>query len=157
MSDSISGLFQADRVFLGVEAKDSEELFQQLEGLLQTKGLVKPTWHQAIAAREQDFPTGLHFKTCDIAIPHVDPEHIEQEYVAVIKPSEPVLFEPMGKMGDPVHASLVINLGIMQGGGQVKMLQALMKVFMDEASAADILSQDSAEGIVEAFERHMHA
>ena len=81
----------------------------------------------------------------------MDPEHIVEPYIAVVKPPRPVTFDFMAGMGDPVDAELVINLGITRDGGQVQVLQELMNLFQDEAAVADIMAQTTGEGMVAAI------
>ena len=55
----------------------------------------------------------------------------------MIKPKEPIVFEGMAGIGGDVPAELIVNLGLLaHAEGQVAVLQALMGVFMDEASVA---------------------
>ena len=79
-------------------------------------------------------------------MPHVDPENLIKPYIAVIKPKEPIVFEGMAGIGGDVPAELIVNLGLLaHAEGQVAVLQALMGVFMDEASVADITAQTTPE------------
>ncbi len=59
----------------------------------------------------------------------------------------------MAGMGSPVPAQVIINLGITEPGGQVEALQALMNIFMDADAAADVLSQTTCQGMVDAIRR----
>lgn len=144
-------LFRKELVFIDMDIKDREDMFRQLGAELEKQGYIKDTWLDAVMTREKNYPTGLHCPSADIAIPHTDPENLNKAYIAVIKPSAPVDFEPMGGIGDTVHAKYIINLGVMRHGGQVEVLQALMQIFMDEDATADILSQSTPEGVIEAI------
>lgn len=51
--------------------------------------------------------------------------------------------------GDPVSAEFIVNLGLLAPTeGQVLNLQALMGIFMDDSSCAEILAQDTPESMV---------
>lgn len=148
-------LLSSDLVFFDVEAADAFELFASLEKRLKPAGYVRDTWRDAISTREKSYPTGLACPTGQIAIPHTDPVNLQRPYICIVKPKRPIPFKAMGGTGDDVQASLVINLGIVRDGGQVEMLQKLMGIFMDEAKAADVFSQDTPEGMVGAFSKYL--
>ena len=153
MAQVDTSLFRPELVFFDFEATDVRDFFKQMKRKLQDMGYVKEGWNDAITQREKSFPTGLQFEKIGIAIPHVDPENIVKPYIAVIKPKTTIDFAPMADMVDhPVHTELIINLGLLaHAEDQVAVLQAMMGIFMDEEATADIMSRDSAEGIIEAI------
>lgn len=153
MAADASGLLRPELVFLGVDAKDEHELFEELEGRLMPRGLITDDWLERIESRESQYPTGLHTKTIGIALPHAD-GCVREGYIAVVKPARPVVFRPMAGIGGPVEASLVLNLGVTRDGGQVEVLQQLMNVFMDGEAVTEIMAQITPEGMVCALSRH---
>lgn len=155
MSAVDMSLFRPELTFVNVEAADRFDLFKHLEQLLSKQGYIKDTWHDAILEREQRYPTGLDCGTIQVAIPHVDPDQIVEPYIAVIKLAHPVAFEGMG--GTPaVDAQLVVNLGLLgHEDSQVKVLQALMQLFLDDAATRDIMQQGTPEDLLAAIARHM--
>lgn len=142
-------LFKTELVFFDFEAEDREDFFKKLGAELDKRGYIKDTWYDAITTREANYPTGLACQAINVAIPHTDPEHLEKPYIAIIKPKNPIVFEPMANIGDPVPAEFIVNLGLLQHAeGQVAILQALMQVFMDDAAVAEIMAQDTPESMV---------
>ena len=103
--------------------------------------------------RERSYATGLQTPTIGVAIPHAD-GCINRPYIAVIKPVKPVTFQPMGGIGGPVDAELIVNLGIMSEGGQVEMLQGLMRIFTNDEAVADIMAQMTPEDLVASIKAH---
>ena len=83
----------------------------------------------------------------------MDPQHIKHPYIAVIKPTTPVVFEAMAGLGDDVPARLIVNLGVMRDGGQVEVLQKLMNIFMSEDYAAQVEAAQDPQAMVDAFAR----
>ena len=155
MSTVDTGLFTPELVFFDFEAKDRFEFFNKMSEILVEKGYVKDTWLDAILTREKNYPTGLQFEHIAVALPHVDPENLIKPYIAVIKPKEPIVFEGMAGIGGDIPAELIVNLGLTgHAEGQVAVLQALMGVFMDEASVADITAQTTPEGMVETMRKY---
>lgn len=146
-------LFSPDLVFFDLEAAGRQEFFEKLAGRLAERDLIQDSWLEAICEREKNYATGLSFPSVQVAIPHVDPEHIKRPYIAVIKPKTPIVFEAMAGMGDDVPAQLIVNLGVMRDGGQVAVLQKLMNIFMNEDYAAELIGITDAQGMVDAFGR----
>ena len=148
-------LFKPELVFFDFEAADRFDFFKKMEAVLLEGGYIKDTWYDAITTREKNFPTGLQFETISVALPHVDPEHLIKPYIAVIKPKEPVIFEGMAGIGGDIPAELIVNLGLLaHAEGQVAVLQALMGVFMEEETVADIRAQTTPEGMVETMKKY---
>lgn len=141
--------------FCDVDLKTQDDVFVMLGRRLGEGGYVADTWLDAIGKREHDYPTGLACQGLDVAIPHTDPCHIIKPYIAVIRPKNPVAFDPMAGVGETVHARLIVNLGLKghaeedeedDGAWQVEALQALMEIFMDADRVAELLAcEDSAE------------
>ena len=153
MSQVDTSLFRPELVFFDFEATDEWDFFKKMSDTLKEKGYVRDSWHDAICAREKSFPTGLQFEKIGVAIPPVAPENIVKPYIAIIKPKAPIDFAPMADMVDhPVHTELIINLGLLaHAEDQVAVLQAMMGIFMDEEATAEIMAQDTPEGIIDAI------
>lgn len=152
MSAVDTSLFKPELVFFDFEAADREDFFRKLAVELGAQGYIKDTWFDAIMEREANYPTGLTCQAISVAIPHVEPEHIAKPYIAVIKPKTPIEFEGMGGIGGTVPAELIVNLGLLAHvESQVFVLQALMCIFMEEASCEEIMAQDTPESMVEAM------
>ncbi|WP_144744216.1 PTS sugar transporter subunit IIA [Enorma burkinafasonensis] len=147
-------LLKPELVFVDIDAEDTEDLFRQMQVRLDSMGYIKDNWLDAMLERERNYATGLQTPTIGVAIPHAD-NCVNKAYIAVIKPVKPVTFQPMGGIGDEVEAELVINLGIMREGGQVEMLQALMRIFMDDAAVVDIMAQNTPEDLVATIKAHL--
>lgn len=154
MANADTSLFKPELVFFDFEATTREEFFKELEGKLDNLDYIQDTWFEAVTTREKNYPTGLQSPTLAIAIPHTDPQYIKRPYIAVVKPKNPIVFEAMAGIGDPVEAKLIINLGVLRDGGQVQVLQNLMNIFMDDDAVADIMAQDTPEGMVDTITKY---
>lgn len=145
-------LFKPELVFFNFEAPDREVFFKKLSADLMAKGYIKDTWLEAIEAREKNYPTGLDCPAVKVAVPHTDPEHLIKPYIAVVKPLRPIVFEGMAGMGGEVPTQLIVNLGVKaHEEGQVAILQALMKVFINKEAVNEIMSQSTQQGMVDAL------
>lgn len=154
MSVIDTDLLTPELVFFDFEAADRLDFFRRLSEELMSRGYVKETWLDAILEREKDYPTGLECPGVSVALPHVDPAHLIKPYIAIIKPAKPIEFDGMAGTG-LVNAQLIVNLGIMaHEESQVAVLQAFLGIFIDEAASAEIMSQNTPEGMVDAVIRH---
>ena len=88
-------------------------------------------------------------------MPHTDPEHLIKPYIAVVKPKTPIVFEGMAGMGGEVPTQLIVNLGVKaHEESQVAILQALMKIFINEDAVKDILAQTTQQGMVDTITKY---
>ena len=156
MSLVSSALLKPELVFVDIDLADRSALFKFLERELLARGYVRPSWHEAIVEREKNYPTGLDCEAIQVAIPHTDPEHIVEPYIAIVRPRASVLFEGMAGLPD-VQAQLIVNLGLQaHEDEQVKALQTLMGIFTDIPSVEELLRQDDARGLHDVFAAEMN-
>ena len=142
-------LLKPELVFLDFEAEDRLDFFKKLGQKLAEAGSVKESWLDAILEREKNYPTGLACPAISVALPHVDPEHLVKPNIAIVNPTHHILFDVMAGSGD-VNAQLIINLGVMaHAEEQVGVLQAFLGIFIDDAHSAEILAQDTPQGMVD--------
>ena len=148
-------LFTPELVFIDMDCADRDDFFKKMSVELGEKGYVEDTWYDAITTREANYPTGLMSASCSVAIPHTEPENIKKAYIAVIKPKNPIEFNFMGGMGDPVQAELIFNLGIKRkGDDQVKMLQTLMNFCMNDEAVEEIKAAGDPDAVISVIEKY---
>ena len=83
-------LLKPELVFFDFEATDRIDFFTKLGEKLKEGGYVKDSWLDAILEREKNYPTGLECTSISVALPHVDPQHLNKPYIAIIKPKNPM-------------------------------------------------------------------
>lgn len=149
-----TSLLKPELVFFDFEATDRVDLFTRLGAILAEKGYVKDTWLAAILEREDNYPTGLACEAVQVALPHVDPEHLLKPYIAIAKPAAPVRFDGMAGSG-PVDAQLVVNLGLLaHAEDQVGVLQAFLGIFIDADATKEIMAQTDAQAMIDAVVKY---
>lgn len=148
---STNEIFSKDLFFLNWDVNSPEEVFSRLEEALSARAYIRKGWMDAILMREDKYPTGISIPSGDIAIPHTDPEYIEHQYIAVVRPRKPVDFRLMDGFEDASHAQLIFNLGISSESDQVEILQSLMKMLLNQNAAQSIFSQTSVDGLYRAI------
>lgn len=154
MADKMS-MLSPELVFLGWGCTTPDELFAQLEGPLTAGGYIAGGWREAISQRERTYPTGISMPAASIAVPHIDAAYVRKPYIAIVKPTAPMVFHPMAGMGELVPARLVANVGITADDNQVTLLQALMDIFTDADAADEVLAQTTPEGMVRTLARYL--
>lgn len=122
-TDSIT--FQADSHVAALR-KMGEHAFEN--------GFVKESYVDALLEREEEFPTGLEIppESLGLAIPHADPEHVNEEIFILGVPEEPVEFRSMEDPDETVEAELVLLLVIKETEGYTQFLSSLTKLFQGE-------------------------
>ena len=62
---------------------NDKEVIKQMASALEEEGYVKNTFADAIVKRESIYPTGLPVGEINVAIPHTDPEHVNNAAVCL--------------------------------------------------------------------------
>lgn len=120
------------------ESLTQEAIIRRVASPLLEAGLVKPSYPDALIARERHFPTGLPTAGVGVAIPHTDCEHVNQASVAVGILRHPVAFQNMAVPEEAIPVQLLFMLAIDEPHGQVKLLQHLME-FLQNAELLQAL------------------
>lgn len=146
-------VFDDTLVKFNIKAESNLDAIGQLAGLLVEQDLVKDSYIPAIKAREEIYATGLELLDMGIAIPHTDPDHVNEPAMALGILEEPVTFCGMGEPDKQIDVQIMFMLAIKEPHAQLKILQALLKVFQHEGKltalkncktqkeAADMLQQ----------------
>ena len=134
-----------DLIVLDVEAADCVDAIHKVGARLFEGGYVKDSYIDAVAAREDEFPTGLILEDINIAMPHTSGTHVNKPAVCVAKLKNPVVF---GHMGDPdtkVNAELLFMMAIKNPDEQVETLQNVMGVFTNSEAVAALKAASDEE------------
>lgn len=129
-----------DLILLGVKGATRDEVLTNIADILVEKGIAKPTFPAALLERESTYPTGLALGELNLAIPHANPEHINDITVTIAVPESPVIFQDMGDPDSDVSVSLIVCLTLQKADDNIKMLPALMSFFAQEENLRSILA-----------------
>ena len=127
-------------IFLDVEGTTREEVLTNIANRLVEQGVAKESFPAALLAREQAYPTGLQLGELNIAIPHAQPEHINEIAVTIAIPRQPVPFLDMGDHETQFPVSVIVCLALQKLDDNIKMLPALMEFFAQEKNLKAILA-----------------
>jgi len=113
-------------------SSDREEVLSKMAEVVIEKGYAVPGFLNAVLERERKYPTGLHTRGVEVAIPHADPEWTIKPSLTVGVLEAPVEFEPMGGEGDLVQARLIFMLTIADPSEHLSFLKAFATLVEDE-------------------------
>ncbi|WP_163536128.1 PTS sugar transporter subunit IIA [Gracilibacillus sp. YIM 98692] len=136
-----------DLIFCDVCYESKEDFFEQLSNVLREKGYVKEGFARSIKERERRYPTGLDANPYQVAIPHTDPKHVVEPFIAVVKPREALVFQAMGSDDKVVEAEFLFVLGITEPTKQVSLLQNVIQLFLDKETMDALLQLDQESAI----------
>lgn len=109
---------------------------------------MKETYYEALMDREKKYPTGLRLSVCDIAIPHVTPEHVIHSGMAVVILKSTVKFQCVDDPERIANVRIIFNIALGKEGKQVEVLQQLMGFINDQTVLAGLLSAGTASEII---------
>jgi len=135
-----------------LEVENQNELFQVMFQEAHKKGYVKDTYLEKIKEREAIFPTGLCMSDYSVAIPHTDPEHVIEQFIAVATLKKPVTFSLMEDSTKTTDVHVVLMLGLNQPHSQIEVLQELMQVIQIKENVLGMIHAKSEQEILEIFE-----
>lgn len=144
----LSDLISENLIVSGSAADTKEAALKQTFELLYREGYVKETYYEALMDREKKYPTGLRLSVCDIAIPHVTPEHVIHSGMAVVILKSTVKFQCVDDPERIANVRIIFNIALGKEGKQVEVLQQLMGFINDQTVLAGLLSAETASEII---------
>lgn len=129
-------MFHKETIFLNIEAKTSDEALDYVYQRVYALGWVSEAFQAAVKEREHKYPTGLPGPVCAIAVPHTDPEYVKKPFIAVATAQAGIPFIQMATKDVALQAKVIFVLGFKTGKYQVKILQTLIRLFIQEGKMA---------------------
>ncbi len=134
-----------DLVMLNLEAAQGEDAIAQLGSKLVAAGFATPAYVEGVINRERSFPTAIEFPTCNVAIPHGEPDEVIASAVAVGLCRPPVPFHLMNDFDKTANVSLVVMLAVKHPEAHLEVLSRIINALSDEATCQSLLkAQDKA-------------
>jgi PTS system galactitol-specific IIA component len=146
--------FSKDLILIDLKAASAEEIIRALSGRLEEHGYVKPSFCDAVIAREKVFATGLPVEPMGVAIPHTDAEHVNQMAIALGVLSSPVKFGLMGSDGE-IDVDLVFLMALDNCASQISMLQSLAEFVHKDGLVERIRTLRDKQAILEILENEI--
>ncbi|NRG26364.1 PTS sugar transporter subunit IIA [Bacillus circulans] len=149
---AVASFIKESLINIGLKVENQDELFQAMFEKVYEQGFVKETFLPKIKERESIFPTGLSVNNYSIAIPHTDPEHVVEQFIAVSVLEKPVSFHLMEDNTKTTEVQAVLMLGLNQPHSQIEVLQELMQVIQVEEHLEKLIHAKDKSDITLLFE-----
>jgi galactitol PTS system EIIA component len=150
----MSNCFSKDLILIDLKATSAEEAIRALSFQLEGHGYVKPSFYDAVIKREKIFATGLPLEPMGVAIPHTDPEHVNNMAIALGVLSSPVKFGLMGGEGE-LDVDLVFLMALDNSSSQISMLQSLSEFVNKDELVKRIRTLHDKQAILEILEKEI--
>lgn len=139
--------FIPELIDVDISANNHQEAIQRLGNLMVTQGYVHADYVDLVWKREQEYPTGLHTRGANIAMPHAFDERNTESHVALGILNTPVEFHDMEDTEEWLPVRILFMLAVGKAHEQLEMLQILMQIFKEEQLLKDIVQMKSRESI----------
>ncbi len=148
MAEALLNALDPGAIVLGVKAASDHDVIRILANRLQELGYVKPSFADAVIAREAALPTGLPLGgDNNVAVPHTDPEHVLKPGLALATLAEPVMFSNMEDADEKLPVSVVFVMALNDKDKQVEMLQEIAGTIQSPAIIASLIAAKSIEDV----------
>lgn len=138
-----------DLIITDMEAEKTQDVFEQLGGLLSQKGFANDNYVEGLIERENDFPTGLDIDGVGVAIPHTDISYVKKTATAIATLKNPVEWILMGTDGEKTNVSVVFMLAVNDPRGHLAHLQQIIGIIQDKEVMNSIISEKDPSKIIE--------
>ena len=145
----LQNLFSTETIFLDLDGNTSEELFEEVSKKLKSLGYVTEQYVQGLKERENEFPTGLKMQNYGVAIPHTEPEFVNKEFVAVVRPKAKIEFVLMEDNDLKDEMDLCFFIGMKDGKNSPLILMNLITLIQDENLITSILKNENQNEILQ--------
>lgn len=134
---------------IDVDTSDRTELFDEVCRCLVAEGLVHPTYPEALARREEQYPTGLDLVDRAVAIPHTDDDQVIAPGLGLCRNQQATIFHAM----DDPHRELPVRLSIFplmtDPRQQTEMLGAAIGLLVDDEACRRLLEGSHEEALAQ--------
>jgi len=158
MQYTLLDLLNAEHILLDVDAGTAQTAIRRLTEPMVATRHVSAEFADDVWKREQAMPTGLPTQPFAIAIPHADPDHVNQSAVGIGVLRAPVAFSQMGMNSSTVlQVRIVFLLAIKEREKQVEMIQQLVSLIQDPQLLNDLLIAKDAAGALSRIRKALPA
>ncbi|UQS82275.1 PTS sugar transporter subunit IIA [Bombilactobacillus folatiphilus] len=128
-----------------LEPTDFAAVIESLSKNLLAKKLVTSGYANAVQAREKKFSTGLPTEPIGVAIPHTDPEYVNENAISVAILKQPILMRVMASGDQFVDVSVIFLLALGESNKQLNVLQKLMGIVQDQQVLSELTTMSKKE------------
>jgi PTS system galactitol-specific IIA component len=148
MKKSHNSSLKEELILLAYEAESREDVLHALADLLYQHGAVKASYHDAVFAREKQFPTGLPTQDIKVALPHAGVEHVNYSALAIAILQHPVSFYQMDDPDHQLDVEIVLMLANAEPNEQIQTLRQLCELFDEPEALRDLKMAQSPKEVI---------
>ena len=137
------------------DGKGKKDILIFLAEQLAQAGYVKDTYKDGILKREEIYPTGLFTGAINVAVPHTDCIHVNEDSIAVGLLNRPVNFKAMDNPEKDVPVSIVMMLALQEAHGQITMLQKIMALVKEQELLKNLLKMNDLQKIYQIISNYL--
>ncbi|WP_099222992.1 PTS sugar transporter subunit IIA [Listeria costaricensis] len=138
-----------EMIWVKTNCHDQQEVFQTVAASGQEHGYVTASFLEKLADREEVFPTGLKLDGYGVALPHTDPECVNEQFIAVLTTESGIPFNLMEDKNQSVKAEVIFVLGLNEPHSQLQVLQQLMGIIQDKENISALLEAKNEADIID--------
>lgn len=148
MANALMNYLDPGAIVLGVEAENDQAVIRLLAAKLEALGFVRPSFAEAVLAREAKLPTGLPLGgDNNVAVPHTDPEHVIKPGLALATLASPVNFANMEDPDEKLSVRVVFLMALNDKDKQIEMLQEIAGTIQSPEAIAALVNATSLEDV----------
>lgn len=137
------------------DGKGKKDILIFLAEQLAQAGYVKDTYKDGILKREEIYPTGLFTGAINVAVPHTDCIHVNEDSIAVGLLNRPVNFKAMDNPEKDVPVSIVMMLALQKAHGQITMLQKILALVKEQELLKNLLKMNDLQKIYQIISNYL--
>ncbi len=146
---------EEDLVILQSPLTTNRAVIESLAQRLHEKAYVKDSFSKAVWQREEVFPTGLQIGEINVAIPHAEPEHVNQSCISICSLKEPVPFSRMDDDSQKVNVKLVLMLALSEAHSHMEVLSKIIRSISDEQFVKELTQTADSKKVVQLLQERM--
>lgn len=135
-------------IWIKAPSKTQQDVFELVAAKAKETDSVTDEFLSKINEREKTFPTGLQLEGYGVAIPHTDPECVNDQFIAIVTTEDGIPFKRMDDSSKEVHVNVIFVLGLNEPHSQLAVLQQLMSILQNKETVDNILKTENKEEII---------
>ena len=146
--------FYGDLIYLNRDFSDREEMFNEIGTVLIEKGMVKPAYIEEILKREESFPTRIDLGYMQVAMPHVEAKHVNDNVMFVVTTKKGVEFENAEDDGI-VNSKIIFGLIVKDSEKHLDFLMKLVELYQKEDVLKKIYDSNDVEEVMTILKQNL--
>lgn len=138
----------SELIFISEQSTERENLFIRVNRVLSSKGVVSDGYLDALIARENDHPTAMLLETMGVAIPHVTPELVLKERLAIVTSNDGFIFKSAEDDSIEIKVNVIFFLLLNDRDQHLRFLMQLFGLFSQTKKMEELLFAKSSQEVI---------